>query len=99
MTVPLRQPWTPERFFAWAEAQDARYEFDGSQPVAMTGGNAGHALITQNVQAALRSRLRGGPCRRSVGICVRKEALLFEKEAKLFHPSRLCARLRIGETL
>ena len=62
MNVPLGKPWPPERFFVWAEAQDTRYEFDGSHPVAMTG-NAGHSLITQNVQAALRARLRGSACR------------------------------------
>ena len=38
MNVPLRKPWTQEQFFAWAESQDTRYEFDGFQPVAMTGG-------------------------------------------------------------
>ena len=28
---------TREEFFAWAQIQGARYEFDGFQPVAMTG--------------------------------------------------------------
>src|SRR5271166_6291166 len=63
MNVPLHKPWTQEQFFSWAETQDARYEFDGSQPVAMTGGNAGHAVIGINLQTALRARLRGGRCR------------------------------------
>jgi Uma2 family endonuclease len=63
MTIPLRKPWTQEQFFAWAEAQDARYEFDGSEPVAMTGGNAGHALIMRSLHRALDLRLRRGPCR------------------------------------
>jgi hypothetical protein len=45
MNVPLRRPWTQEQFFSWAEAQDIRYEFDGFQPVAKTGGNAGHSAI------------------------------------------------------
>ena len=31
---PLRM--TRAQFFAWAEAQEARHEFDGSRPVAMT---------------------------------------------------------------
>ncbi len=55
-------PMTQEDFFSWAEAQDARYEFDGTAPVAMTGGNLGHSRIMLNLQAALRDRLRGGPC-------------------------------------
>jgi Uma2 family endonuclease len=62
MNVALQKPWTPERFLAWAETQDERYEFDGIQPVAMTGGNAGHDRITTNIHIALRSRLRGTPC-------------------------------------
>ena len=63
MNLPLRRPWTQEQFFAWAEAQAARYEFDGNQPVAMTGGNAGHSLITRNLHRALDGRLRRGSCR------------------------------------
>jgi Uma2 family endonuclease len=62
MNVVLRKSWTPERFLAWAETQEERYEFDGIRPVAMTGGNAGHNRITTNIHAALRSRLRGTPC-------------------------------------
>jgi len=63
MNIALRQPWTQERFFPWAEAQDIRYEFDGLRPVAMTGGNARHSAICINLQTALNSRLQGVPCR------------------------------------
>lgn len=62
MKVALPQPWTAERFLDWAGQQDAPHEFDGTRPVAMTGGDAGHSLITGNLHAALRSRLRGTPC-------------------------------------
>lgn len=62
MNVPLRKPWTQAEFFAWAEAQETRYEFDGFQPVAMTGGNAGHSRVFGNLYTALKTRLRGGPC-------------------------------------
>ena len=54
---------TREQFFDWAQAQDVRYEFDGCQPVAMTGGTINHSQMTQNVHCALRTRLRGGACR------------------------------------
>jgi Uma2 family endonuclease len=54
---------TRDQFFDWAEAQGARHEFDGSQPVAMTGGNLNHNQIALNIHVALRSRLKGGPCR------------------------------------
>lgn len=62
MSAPIRQPWTQEQFFSWAEAQDARYEFDGFRPVAMTGGIAGHSIIGRNLQTALHTRLRGSRC-------------------------------------
>ena len=62
MNVALRQVWTQETFFAWAEKQERRYEFDGSQPVAMTGGNAVHSCLQRNILVALSVRLRGRQC-------------------------------------
>jgi Uma2 family endonuclease len=62
MKIALQRPWTAEQFLDWAARQEGRYEFDGIQPVAMTGGSARHNRITLNIQAALRSRLRGTPC-------------------------------------
>ncbi len=59
MNVALTRPWTVERFLAWADRQEGRYEFDGVRPVAMTGGTADHNRITINILAALRLRLRG----------------------------------------
>lgn len=54
---------TREEFLDWAAAQTERYEFDGFQPVAMTGGTLDHSQITQNIYFALRTRLRGSGCR------------------------------------
>ena len=54
---------TRDQFFAWAEADGGRWEFDGFEPVAMTGGTVNHNQICQNVLAALRARLRGSGCR------------------------------------
>jgi Uma2 family endonuclease len=62
MNVALTKPWTEEQFLTWAEAQEGRYEFDGFQPVAITGGTARHSRITVNTHIALRSRLRGTSC-------------------------------------
>ncbi len=62
MNVALRKPMTHEQFFAWAETQDARHEFDGVRPVAMTGGTNDHGIIAGNIHVQLRLRLRGGPC-------------------------------------
>jgi Uma2 family endonuclease len=63
MTVPLRQSWTQEEFFAWAGSQEGHYEFDGFLPVGMTGGNLNHAVIMGNLHSSLRDRLRRGSCR------------------------------------
>jgi Uma2 family endonuclease len=54
--------WTAEEFLSWVASQEERYEFDGSRPLAMTGGTARHSPITLNVHAALNARLRGTPC-------------------------------------
>jgi Uma2 family endonuclease len=64
MSVTFRvPPMTRDQFFDWAEAQGARYEFDGFQPVAMTGGNLNHNQIAFNIHVALRGRLSGTGCR------------------------------------
>ncbi len=60
--VALQKPWTIERFLAWVGTQDGRYEFDGVQPVAMTGGSGRHSRIIVNIHVAFRPRLRGTPC-------------------------------------
>ena len=62
MPLALRKIMTRQEFFDWAEAQDERYEFDGFQPVAMTGGNLGHSRVIRNVNFQLTSRLRGKAC-------------------------------------
>ena len=63
MSVALRKPMTQAEFFDWAEAQNERYEFDGFQPVAMTGGSGNHARIAGNIAFQLRLHLRAGsPC-------------------------------------
>ena len=63
MTLALRKAMTRQEFFDWAEVQDERYEFDGFQPVAMTGGSLGHSSIIGNINFELRSRLRGKTCK------------------------------------
>jgi len=63
MSIPLRKPWTQEEFFSWAENQDIRYEFDGFEPVAMTGGFANASAIGVNLIYALKQRLNGTGCR------------------------------------
>ncbi len=54
---------TRDEFLACEERQELRYEFDGFQPIAMTGGTVAHSVIQHNLHLALGSRLRDGPCR------------------------------------
>jgi Uma2 family endonuclease len=62
MSIAQQRPMTREQFLAWEERQELRYEFDGFQPVAMTGGTAAHAVIQHNLHTVVGGRL-GGPCR------------------------------------
>lgn len=63
MNVALRQSMSLEAFLFWEERQELRHEFDGSRPVAMTGGTLAHATIQANLAISVGSRLRGTPCR------------------------------------
>jgi Uma2 family endonuclease len=53
---------TLEEFLAWEEQQELRWEFDGFEPVAMTGGTSDHSAIERNLIFSLTGRLRGKPC-------------------------------------
>jgi Uma2 family endonuclease len=63
MSVALQKPITLAEFLAWEERQELRYEFDGFEPVAMTGGTIAHDQITFDLRTALVTRLAGKPCR------------------------------------
>lgn len=71
---------TLAEFLAWEEGQELRWEFDGFQPVAMTGGTSAHEAIGGNIQFALRSRLGDGPCR------VRGSTLKIEVAGRIRYP-------------
>ncbi len=55
-------PMTPDEFLAWEAEQELKWEFDGFQPVAMTGGTRAHSVIQANLLSTLVSRLNEGPC-------------------------------------
>ena len=46
-----------EQFLTWEEHQTLHYEFDGWQPVAMTGGTVAHEFIGGTLRALLRASL------------------------------------------
>ncbi len=54
---------TLDQFLDWESRQPLRYEFDGVQPIAMTGGTTAHAMIQVNLAIAVGGRLRGKACR------------------------------------
>ncbi len=62
MNVALRKSMSVDAFLDWEERQELRYEFDGFQPTAMTGGTSEHSAIQRNLIIALGTRLRGKPC-------------------------------------
>jgi Uma2 family endonuclease len=62
MNIALRKPMTVEAFLEWEERQELRYEFDGFQAIAMTGGTSTHSAIQRNLIIALGVRLRGKSC-------------------------------------
>lgn len=59
----LPKPMTLDDFVAWEERQELRYEYDGIDARAMTGGTFAHSLIQSNLIRALGTTLRGKPCR------------------------------------
>jgi Uma2 family endonuclease len=64
MNIALRKPrMSREQFLDWASAREERYEFDGFQPVAMTGGTTRHNIISLNLHRSLFDRLKGSSCR------------------------------------
>ena len=48
MNLAVRKSMSLVEFLEWEERQELRYEFDGVEPVAMTGGTAGHATVQRN---------------------------------------------------
>jgi Uma2 family endonuclease len=54
---------TVAEFLAWEARQELRHEFDGFQPVAMTGATIAHDRITFNLHKALDASLAGKPCK------------------------------------
>jgi Uma2 family endonuclease len=95
MNVALRQPMTLAQFLAWEERQELRYEFDGFQPVAMTGGTDAHEAIGGTLRAILRERLAGKPCR------VRGPSMKIEVVGRIRYPDAFvyCTPVRPKNTV
>ena len=76
MTSLKPKPMTVSEFLAWEVAQPEKWELVDGRPVlravrkwgrldvaqGMAGGTVQHGVIAANIIAALKPRLRGGPC-------------------------------------
>ncbi len=62
MSQAQSRSMTSSEFLAWEADQELKWEFDGLQPVAMTGGTRAHAVLQGNLLRALANRLDGKPC-------------------------------------
>jgi Uma2 family endonuclease len=59
----LLKPMALDEFVAWEERQELRYEYDGIEARAMTGGTEIDSSLQSNLIIALGVALRGKPCR------------------------------------
>lgn len=63
MASPKPSGMSGEDYLAWEAEQPAKHEFMAGEIFAMVGASDRHVTISGNLFAALRERLRGGPCR------------------------------------
>ena len=62
MSMAQKRPMTVDEFLAWERRQELKYEFDGFEPIAMTGGSLNHSAIASRLLLAFNGKLRW-PCR------------------------------------
>lgn len=60
---PTLQKMTVEEYLAWEPLQQERHEFYDGEIFAMAGGTYEHNSISGAVYSALRTHLKGTPCR------------------------------------
>jgi Uma2 family endonuclease len=61
--TPPQEKLSLDAFLAWEATQAERHFFCRGEVFAMTGVRQAHASVTLNVAVALKSALRGTPCR------------------------------------
>ena len=95
MNITLQKPWTLDEFLSWEEKQELRYEFDGTRPVAMTGGTLEHDRIQVNLVTELNNRLSGKPCR------IHGNSLKVQVMGSIRYPDAFvtCTPIRRGSTV
>ena len=63
MTNPAMQSaFDGEAYLVWEESQAEKHEYLHGEVFAMVGARREHVVVSGNLYAALKQRLRGGPC-------------------------------------
>ena len=63
MTAAEKRAFSATDFLDWEARQETKHEFVDGEFFAMAGAGEAHVTISLNVATALRSNLRGTPCR------------------------------------
>ncbi|MGY6275925.1 Uma2 family endonuclease [Methylomonas sp. MgM2] len=63
MQTAERLSMTADDFLAWEATQTEKHEFVSGEAFAMVGARQNHVVVSLNIAAALKQRLRGTPCR------------------------------------
>jgi len=63
MRTAERLRFSAEDYLTWEEAQAEKHEFVAGEVFAMVGARQDHVIVSGNIFAALKQRLRGSPCR------------------------------------
>lgn len=98
MTVSQPRLLSVEEYLELEEVSATKHEYIGGELFAMTGTTNRHGLICMNVAGALRSHLRGGPCRAFMsGVKVR---LTVDRDEIFYYPDVLvaCGPQDLGKT-
>jgi hypothetical protein len=63
MTNPaIQTTFDAATYLTWEDAQAENHEFFAGEVLAMVGARREHVVVTLNLAAALKQRLRGSPC-------------------------------------
>jgi Uma2 family endonuclease len=63
VTAPAaRKGFDAQAYLSWEERQQEKHEYVGGEVFAMVGARREHVVVSGNLYAALKQRLRGGPC-------------------------------------
>ena len=73
--LAMQTAFDVEAYLAWEEQQEEKHEFVAGEVFAMAGARREHVVVSGNLYAAFKQRLRGGPCQVYVaGLELRVEA-------------------------